>query len=123
MSDFIKLVGERVRFVRKQKELTQEEFAEKSGLQYTYIGGIERGERNISLETLEKVAKELEVKAIDLFDFKYVDVEKTDMMSKSNLLDIHQSLLSSRTEDEIKLIHKTVRDIINLIDSIKTKDL
>lgn len=116
MSDFLKLFGESVRLIRKQKGLTQEELAEKAGLQYTYIGGIERGERNISLETLEKVAKGLEVNPMTLFDFKHLDIEDNDVLTKANLLDIHQSLLQSRSDEEIKLFHKTVKDILGLID-------
>lgn len=41
--------------LRKAKGWTQEQLAEAAGLHYSYIGGIERGDRNISLETLEKI--------------------------------------------------------------------
>lgn len=117
LSDFLKLVGENVRKTRKERGMTQEELAEKVGLQNTYIGGIERGERNISLETLEKVANGLEVKPNTLLDFKDLEPEKFRFLSKDNLLEIHRSLLYSRSEDEITLIHKTVKDILLILDS------
>ncbi|WP_309244049.1 helix-turn-helix transcriptional regulator [Paenibacillus sp. GbtcB18] len=46
-SDFLKLVGERIRTFRKVKGYTQESLSEKSGIYITYISDIERGERNI----------------------------------------------------------------------------
>ncbi len=116
MSDFLKLVGEKVRMVRKQRGLTQEELAEKAGLQNTYIGGIERGERNISLETLEKVAKGLEVNPIVFLEFTDVEIEK-NFLEKHSILEVHVSLLQGRRVDEIKLIHGTVKNILLLLDS------
>ncbi|WP_152679707.1 helix-turn-helix domain-containing protein, partial [Paenibacillus sp. IHB B 3415] len=47
-------VGSRIRELRKAKGWTQEQLAEAASLHYSYIGGVERGDRNISLETLEK---------------------------------------------------------------------
>jgi len=60
--------GERVRGLRKQKGLSQESLALACGLDRTYIGGVERGERNISLLNIHKIAGALGVKAKDLFD-------------------------------------------------------
>ncbi|MEH7275926.1 helix-turn-helix domain-containing protein [Neobacillus vireti] len=119
MSDFLKIIGENIRFYRKQKGLTQEELAERTGLQSTYIGGIERGERNISLETFEKVSQGLEIPPISFFDFSTIDIEKKVNLSKESLLYAHQSLISSRSGEEIILIHNTVKSIIELLDSRK----
>lgn len=60
--------GQKVRAVRKGKNLSQEDLAGRSDLDRTYIGGVERGERNISLINIEKLAKALGVDAKDLFD-------------------------------------------------------
>jgi transcriptional regulator with XRE-family HTH domain len=117
MSDFLILFGENVRLIRKQRGLTQEELAEVTGLQNTYIGGIERGERNISLETLEKVAKGLNINPKWLFDYKNLDIEHNDGFSKNTILDIHRGMLENRSEDEIKLIHRTVKDMLLLLDN------
>ena len=59
--------GERVRAVRKDKGLSQEALALACALDRTYIGGVERGERNISLINIYKIALALGVKAADLF--------------------------------------------------------
>lgn len=53
--------GERVREVRKEKGLSQEELAHKADLHRTYIGMIERAEKNITLLNIEKIANALEV--------------------------------------------------------------
>jgi transcriptional regulator with XRE-family HTH domain len=51
--------GTRVRDLRKAKGFSQEVFAEQCGLDRTYIGGVERGERNLSLENIALIAKAL----------------------------------------------------------------
>jgi transcriptional regulator with XRE-family HTH domain len=58
--------GERVRAVRKQKGLSQEALALACDLDRTYVGGVERGERNISLVNIHKISSALGVKAKDL---------------------------------------------------------
>jgi len=60
--------GDRVREIRKQKGLSQESLALACDLDRSYIGGVERGERNISLINIYKIAEALGVKAKELFD-------------------------------------------------------
>ncbi len=60
--------GERVRKIRKEKDLSQEELAYKADLHRTYIGMIERAEKNITLVNIEKIANALEVSINDLFN-------------------------------------------------------
>jgi transcriptional regulator with XRE-family HTH domain len=58
--------GDRVREIRKQKGLSQEELSFKANLHRTYIGMIERAEKNITLLNIEKIANALEVDISDL---------------------------------------------------------
>jgi len=58
--------GERVREIRKEKGLSQEELAHKADLHRTYIGMIERAEKNITLVNIEKIANALEVNIKEL---------------------------------------------------------
>ena len=53
--------GNKVREIRKDKNISQEELAFKANLHRTYIGMIERAEKNITLINIEKIAKALEV--------------------------------------------------------------
>lgn len=57
----LKKFGEQIRRLRKAKELSQEQLAELAGLHRNYIGGIERGERNVALLNIVRLARALEV--------------------------------------------------------------
>jgi transcriptional regulator with XRE-family HTH domain len=59
--------GERVRSLRKAQGISQEQFASICSLDRTYIGGIERGERNISLDNIAKIAAALGIPLNELF--------------------------------------------------------
>jgi transcriptional regulator with XRE-family HTH domain len=59
--------GESLRSLRKQKGLSQEALALACDLDRTYIGGVERGERNISLINIHKIAEALRVEPSELF--------------------------------------------------------
>ncbi|MHB8655680.1 MAG: helix-turn-helix domain-containing protein [Terriglobia bacterium] len=63
-----KQFGEQVRKLRKQKGLSQESLALACDLDRSYIGGVERGERNISLINIYIIAEALSVKAKELFN-------------------------------------------------------
>lgn len=58
----LKIIGNNVRNYRKKLDISQEELAANAGLDRTYVGGVERGERNISALNIEKLAKALKVK-------------------------------------------------------------
>jgi transcriptional regulator with XRE-family HTH domain len=60
------LFGERVRAFRSRLGLTQEELGAAAGLHRTYVGGVERGERNVSLMNILRLAKALKVDPADL---------------------------------------------------------
>ena len=64
---YLKAFGARVRMLRRQAGFSQEDFALEIGLDRTYMGGVERGERNLALLNIRKIAKGLGVKERDLF--------------------------------------------------------
>lgn len=66
MSDINKDVGFNIRRIREEKGLSQEKLAALADLHRAYIGQIERGEKNIGLKNLEKIAKALHVHVKDL---------------------------------------------------------
>ena len=70
MIDDIKLkLGRKIRETRVKEGYSQEELASRCGLHRTYISDIERGERNVSVENIEKIAKALKTEPDELLRF------------------------------------------------------
>lgn len=112
-TNFLYLIGQRIKEIRKQRGLTQEQLADRTDMQYTYIGGIERGERNISLLTFEKICNGLEVTPTFLFQFNMLDDEE-EMKKQEILTHLNFSLQNSNL-DEILLIAKIFEDITDTL--------
>lgn len=71
MSDAVlRQFGRQVRALRKKRKLSQEMLAFEAGLDRSYMGGVERGERNVSLINIAKIAKALGIELSDLFGFR-----------------------------------------------------
>lgn len=69
MDTLVKLVGSNIKEIRKLKKLTQEELPEKCGLQTLFLAGVERGDRSITIQTLEKMIVGLEETPSSIFKF------------------------------------------------------
>ena len=67
MNQDLKRFGQRVREIRQAAGLSQEALAERAGLHRTYVGGIERGERNVSILNILQLSRALQVRASELF--------------------------------------------------------
>ncbi len=61
MDDLLKRFGDRLRSVRLRKGISQEKLAELAGVHRTFVSSVERGERNISLLNIARLAKALEI--------------------------------------------------------------
>ena len=68
MSEIATIVGKRLRLRRQELGYSQELTSEKAGLHPTYIGQVERGEKNATLESIEKICIALDLPLEDLFD-------------------------------------------------------
>lgn len=68
MSNLPVEIGQRIRSYRLQSGLNQEELAEKCGLHPTYIGQVERGEKNATIESISKIANGLSLSLSELFE-------------------------------------------------------
>ncbi|WP_310551108.1 helix-turn-helix domain-containing protein [Paenibacillus glufosinatiresistens] len=94
----LKKIGQRIRDLRKQKGLSQEQLAEKAGFHFSYIGGVERAEKNITLVNLLKIADALDVQIMDLF--MYTKYQQSALNEKDELLNqIFQTLVSLKKRD------------------------
>jgi transcriptional regulator with XRE-family HTH domain len=64
---FLRAIGDRIRLRREQQNLTQAQLGERCELHRTFIGSVERGERNVAVLNLKKIADALRVSLQDLF--------------------------------------------------------
>lgn len=110
MDDFVfRLIGARVRSIRKVKGLTQEQLAEKANTSHSYIGDLERGERNVTLQSLHKISEALGVKFFDLFQYgEFEEVEE-----KSQIVWKIIELLIDRTEEEQQKALNILKELFN----------
>ena len=67
MQQIQRQLGDRIRKLRSRKAWSQEEFAAISGLHRTYIGAVERGEKNLTISTIHTLAKTLNTTIAQLF--------------------------------------------------------
>jgi transcriptional regulator with XRE-family HTH domain len=110
MSDAHKLFGGKVREHRLRQGLTQEALAEKCGLHWTYIGGLERGEKNPTLGTISRLADGLGVGARDFFDRRGIRIYaeltrllgKEDPQTKAMAIDVLRDVISWKQRYGIK---------------------
>ena len=70
MPDPRELFGDRLRELRLHRGYSQEELADRCGLHRTYVGSVERGERNIALQNICRLANALEVLPAELLHFE-----------------------------------------------------
>ena len=59
--------GELVRRLRQEQGYSQEEFSFRAGLHQTYVSSVERGERNVTIQTADRIARALDITLADLF--------------------------------------------------------
>ena len=65
--DFLRQIGFRIRELRTARQMTQEQLAEACGLHRTFIGSVERGERNVAILNLRLIARSLHIPLKSLF--------------------------------------------------------
>ena len=77
---FLEAIGHRIRERRMSQELTQAELADRCELHRTFIGSVERGERNLAMLSLRRIAKALRMKPAEFLDAD--DGDKSDGRAK-----------------------------------------
>lgn len=110
-------VGERIKSLRKAKGLTQAVLGEQVDLPQSYIGGIEKGERNISLDTLQKLMNALHISPSELF--REYDNKDANLKEIIESLDRISTELSKRSVKEVKLIESFITNILETLDDFK----
>ena len=105
MSDLVHHVGKRLRGYRVAAGMSQERLAEKAGLHPTYIGQVERGEKNLTIESLEKITNALEVPMAAVFE----KMESRNEMGNFSLK--AYELFSHKTIEEQERLYQILLDI------------
>lgn len=114
MSILLIRLGETIRDLRKLKGFSQEELGEKSGFHFTYIGGLERGERNISLSNLEKVATCLSVNLSDLLRAaESNDLKVLTSVHEAATIEITNTL-KNLNDNEVLMFQNIIREVIKV---------
>lgn len=108
---FAEHLGARIRFYRKQKKLSQEKLAELCSLHPSYIGQIERGEKNITVDILHRLSIGLEISMAELLQ----DVDITDSTGAQTLSDVLKALLLLSNGD-LKRIKRLLDAILELVE-------
>ncbi|WP_088102030.1 helix-turn-helix domain-containing protein [Halalkalibacter urbisdiaboli] len=106
-----KIIGERLRKLRKEQGLSQEELAHKAFLHPTYIGQLERGEKNPTVETVEKVANALQISLADLFRFSTTN--------ENDVIDQLMVQLHSISKEDQETLMKVVSVLLEWKDRTK----
>jgi transcriptional regulator with XRE-family HTH domain len=101
----LEIVGQRIRDIRKQRGLSQEQLGEIAEVHYSYIGKIERAEKNVTVANLEKIASALGVSFFDLFLFgKYIRPEQTEKDILLNQLYLRLSSMKARELRKVQFL-------------------
>ena len=104
MSDIAKIIGQRIRNYRTQKGLSQEKLAELAGCHPTYIGQLERGDKNATLELVERIASAMDISLSELFD-------KLGKSGGNNIAAKCYDLVASKNEAEQKQLYKMLQEM------------
>lgn len=110
MNDISKIVGARIRSYRLQQGLTQEELAERASLHNTYIGQVERGEKNLTIISLEKILSALGITFSDFFAY----MESSD--NSINIASECYELINRKSEEEQNIIKAILLNIDHLME-------
>jgi len=105
MSETKILLGKRIRTLRRINDLSQEQLAEKANMSGKYVGEIERGQANITVDILEKISTVLNVEMSDLFDLEH-EISRQELIPQIN------SLLDDADDQSIQTIFRIVKSIL-----------
>jgi transcriptional regulator with XRE-family HTH domain len=114
MESVNKLLAKRIKALRQERGITQEELALKADINKSFMGEIERAVANPTVNTLEKISIALGVTIEDLFKFEYI---KNDAISKElECLEKINFEIRTRSLKEQEAIYKLIKTFFSLVD-------
>jgi XRE family transcriptional regulator, regulator of sulfur utilization len=102
-------IGERIRDKRKEKGLSQEELAERAGIQPTYIGQLKRCEKSATIDSLEKVTAALEISFDELFSHLQPSTEFKDNSILSRIINKLNSMNVENQKVDLDMVNTVLR--------------
>lgn len=109
MASFREKVGERIRLLRKAAGLTQEQLARRAGMDYKYLGSVERGERNVTLDNVERIVRGLGVEPYEPFLFPSRGGRPVGKLSEEVLLNLARRTDPRTRALAFELLHGLLR--------------
>lgn len=106
-------LGRRIRALRKQNGISQEELAFKASISTTYLGQVERAEKSPTVEVLDKIAKALEISIYDLFLFD-AEIKVDNTNTTLNKINAQLSSLSEAEQCELLKLIKNIKAFKNI---------
>ncbi len=111
MNNIPVIIGQRIRVYRQKLGYTQEDLAEKADVHHTYIGQIERGEKNLTIITLGKILSVLDVSFSEFFEcLDYKDTHE-NIASKS------YEIINTMSEANQEKVYRLLCDINDIVSS------
>lgn len=111
-------IGEQIRKLRRRQGLSIEELAFRAGIHHNYLGDIERGRRNPSIRSLEKIAQGLNVSIKELFNFQTVPFKPAES-EKYKLSQQFLSLIKDKDITNQRILLKVLKTLAKEIEKKK----
>ncbi|UKJ44676.1 helix-turn-helix domain-containing protein [Lysinibacillus sp. ACHW1.5] len=108
MDSLVKSVGLQIRILRKSKKFSQEELAFKANVHPTYIGQIERGEKNLTISSLNQITNALEVNLADFFSVIGTNYDSTENLPYRLIIEILQEIDIDEQKQLFEILKKIV---------------
>ena len=105
-----KFLGQRLRALRKQRELSQERLGDRAGLSGKFIGEVERGEKSISIDSLYRVSVALEIPLRELTD---VRADKPSAVPSADAEQIFALVSGRRRPEDIRKAYRVLRAVFD----------
>ena len=99
------LLGRRIRSLRRKNDYSQEQLAERANISGKYLGEVERGQANISIEVLDKIAAALRINVSDLLDFEHE-------LGRKALITKISELIKKADERSLQTVYRMVKALL-----------
>ncbi|MGG2083005.1 helix-turn-helix domain-containing protein [Lysinibacillus pakistanensis] len=110
MDSLVTSIGLQIRILRKSKKFSQEELAFKAKVHPTYIGQVERGEKNLTISSLHQITNALEINLADFFSVIETNYNSTEKLPYQLIIEILQEI----DINEQKQLYDILKKIVEL---------